>query len=178
MTPIDSLKKLAEAATPGPWVWRQHKISKEIDLAAPHGGGTIVMDFCRQGMQQAQPRFAITMDDEPRGRRGGILVEASALIERNPEKLLRHPDAEWIAAANPLEILSLIERVRAAEEIVIEHAAMLKLLETIDDIWRDGRDNAPEHRCYVDGALEDWMKEIPVVLNSVNVRHAALTKEN
>lgn len=109
------LREAAEKATPGPWQWRQHKVSKEIDLAAPHGGGTIVMDFCRQGMHMAQPRFAVTLDDQPRGKRGGVLVPAKELIDRDSFNLLRHPDAEFIAASNPAIILSLLDALDGAE---------------------------------------------------------------
>ena len=41
--------------TPGPWGWygNQHGIA----LATDHGGRRYVMDFVRQGMRGAQPRF-------------------------------------------------------------------------------------------------------------------------
>lgn len=91
--------ELGKAATPGPWNWREARGSRRIDLAAPHGGGSVVMDFARNGMQGAEPRFAVCMDGQPRGRRGGILRSASELVKADPDGLLRHPDALLIAAA-------------------------------------------------------------------------------
>lgn len=111
---IRALLDAAAKATPGPWEWRQNRMTTHIDLAAPHGGGTVVMDFARKGMQGAEPRFGVSIDDEPRGRRGGILVGASELIDRDPDKLLRHPDAEWIAAASPDVVASLARIALAA----------------------------------------------------------------
>ena len=69
-----------------------------IDLAAPHGGGTIVMEFVRKGMQGAEPRFAICLDGQPRGKRGGVLVGMTEL----KQKKIDHPDALLIAAAPDL----------------------------------------------------------------------------
>lgn len=76
------------------------------------------MDFSRHGMKGAQPRFALCPDGLPRGKRGGILYSASELIEADPDKVLRHPDADWIAAANPsavLELIAEVERLRAMQ---------------------------------------------------------------
>jgi len=87
--------------TPGPWAWMQSG-NGYIDLATPHSGRLIVMDFVRHGMQRAQPRFAVTGDDQPRGRRGGLLCTASELIAQHPAALLDHPDATLIAAAPDL----------------------------------------------------------------------------
>lgn len=37
-------------------------------------------------------------------------------------------------------------------------------LEAVYDIWRDGRDNAPEHRAYTSGALEAEMEGLPAAI--------------
>lgn len=118
MTPIrlSEIERLAREATPGPWYWRQSNMGR-IELAAPHGGGTVVMDFARYGMHGAVPRFAVCDDDKPRGKRGGVLEPADKLIRANPDGMLTHPDAEWIASCNPQTVLKLIEVARAANAV-------------------------------------------------------------
>lgn len=85
-------------STPGPWYWHEDSNGR-LSLRTPDRGQLIVMDFARQGMQAAEPRFAhwdgIT-EGEPRGRRGGILKgepEGHAGV---------HPDARLIASAPDL----------------------------------------------------------------------------
>lgn len=115
--------------TPGPWDWRIGSHGR-IDLAAPHGGGTTVMDFVRHGMQRAQPRFGITLDNEPRGYRGGVLVELTELVAKDRDGLLRHPDALLIAAAPDL-LAACVALVAARDGLVsgmadrTDHAAAL-----------------------------------------------------
>ncbi len=89
---------LLETTTPGEWLWIERH-SGLLEIAAPHGGGTTVMDFQRKGMRGAEPRFGVCHDGQPRGKRGGILVGASELMANDPNKMLRHPDAELIIAA-------------------------------------------------------------------------------
>jgi len=103
--------------TPGPWAWMQRGYGY-IDLATPHSGRLIVMDFVRHGMQRAQPRFAVTGDDQPRGRRGGLLCTASELIAQHPAALLDHPDATLIAAApDLLEALTAVLDAHSANTL-------------------------------------------------------------
>lgn len=94
MTDTAALRALIAGATPLSWSWHTDS-SGNVSLSAPHGGRTIVMDFARRGMQRGQPRFAISGDDQPRGRRGGILVDADKL----PGGIADHPDARLIVAA-------------------------------------------------------------------------------
>lgn len=94
---LDNVLALAEIATPGEWRW-VHR-SDRLEIAAPHGGGTTVMDFVRKGMNGAQPRFGISLDGQPRGKRGGIMVTATELMESDADNQLRHPDAELLIAA-------------------------------------------------------------------------------
>lgn len=112
-TPNEALRKLAEAATPGPWAWMQSGRGS-VDLATPHSGRLIVMDFVRKGMQSAEPRFAIVDGQQFRGRKGGILYTATEIMQRN-DGLLAHPDAEFIAAANPAKVIELLDRIDRLE---------------------------------------------------------------
>ena len=79
--------------TPGPWYWHQDHAGR-TSIRTPDRGNLIVMDFCRKGMQGAEPRFAHwtgMAEGAPRGRMGGIL-----------ESGLNHADARLIAAAPDL----------------------------------------------------------------------------
>jgi hypothetical protein len=91
--------------------------SGAVDLATPHSGRLIVMDFVRHGMHGAQPRFAVMDDNLPRGRRGGILYSAAELIKKHPDQLLSHPDACLIAAAP--DLLAALERVLSHERDIV-----------------------------------------------------------
>lgn len=98
MTPdLQALIELSEKATPGPWGWRNRH--GQIEIAAPHGGGTVVMGFVRDGMRGAQPVFGVSLDGLPRGKRGGILRSAKDLIADDPDGELSHPDAQFMVAA-------------------------------------------------------------------------------
>lgn len=59
------LRKIAEAATPGPWQWFGNTKMHEVYLATPDRGRLLVMDFARWGMGGAQPRFQVRIDDVP-----------------------------------------------------------------------------------------------------------------
>lgn len=87
------------AHTPGPWDWFATDGGR-FHIATPDRGHLVVMDFARCGMHGAQPRFAVMDDDLPRGRRGGILVDAKEIIAKHGK--LDHPDATLIVAAPDL----------------------------------------------------------------------------
>lgn len=91
------LLALSEKATPGPWEWRNRH--GQIEIAAPHGGGTVVMGFVRDGHRNGQPVFGVSLDGAPRGRCGGILRSAKDLIAEDPDGELTHPDALFMVAA-------------------------------------------------------------------------------
>lgn len=81
--------------TPGPWGWLM--IGNRLLLGTPDRGCLIVMDFVRDGMQGAAPRFsdwAGRSDGEPRERFGGLMRPLS--------ELGGHADARLIAAAPDL----------------------------------------------------------------------------
>lgn len=123
------LLAIVEKATPGPWFWRLSS-SGRIDLSAPHGGGTTVMDFARKGLQGAQPRFAICFDGQPRGKRGGIMQTAVEIMEDN-NGLLRNDDAEAIAA---LPDLATELRALADENLALRaEVERLKVPKLLDD---------------------------------------------
>ena len=70
-------------STPGPWYWQVNKHS--IRLMTPKNGNCVVMDFVRQGMQGAQPRFS-DRGDRPLG---GIMHPASEIdLDKNPDARL------------------------------------------------------------------------------------------
>lgn len=78
--------------TPGPWEWFEDGYGRRR-LQTPDRGRLVVMDFVRSGMQGAAPRFAEMDDDQPRGRRGGIMRAVDPWT---------HPDGKLIAAAPDL----------------------------------------------------------------------------
>ena len=104
--------------TPGPWGWFG-SAKRGMYLATLDSGRTFVMDFVRQGMEGAQPRF----------QRGNVMEKAAELavfevaphvvgvtaakreggVYRDDIIAIDHPDARLIAAAPELyEALSEI----------------------------------------------------------------------
>lgn len=79
--------------TPGPWDWYGNR--NGVYLATPNRGHLIVMDFVRNGLQSAVPRFAIWKGEE-RERMGGLMKRADEI------DLSQHPDARLIKAAPDL----------------------------------------------------------------------------
>lgn len=78
--------------TAGPWEWRKFGHGAWA-LVTVGRGCIIVMDFVRQGMNSAQPRFGRRSESD----KGGIMVPADKL-----EDLDRHPDACLLKAAPDL----------------------------------------------------------------------------
>jgi hypothetical protein len=120
---LAAIQARADAATSGPWHWAGNVDSRHIYLAnwVPGMGRCTVMDFSRWGMQEARPRFADdnfmmknadtmpVFEVSPRStRRDDPAVYRADLIG------IRHPDAEFIAAART-DVPALVARVRADE---------------------------------------------------------------
>lgn len=103
---METERKLVLRHTRAPWIWHRNG-SKNLALCTPNRGLLYVMDFVRQGMAGAQPRFAV-WDGEQRERHGGLMYKSSEI------DLDAHPDARLIEAA-PL----LLE---ALKDLVDRHA--------------------------------------------------------
>lgn len=137
---ISAIRKRANAATPGPWRWRGNVDVRNIHLASVASGLNEVMDCARWGMQQARPRFA----NPERFRSDGRLVgswmqdaEQFAIFQVCPDATsrddprvyrgdiigLRHPDAEFIAAARQDidDLLAYIAHLETSVETTAQH---------------------------------------------------------
>lgn len=124
---LQAIRDRAQAATPGPWEWHGNVDSHNLRLATwnrrkGHGEYT-VMDFVRHGMQGAQPRFInerSCMDkasDDPMP----VYQVCPTCTDRKDQRVyrgdivgLRHPDAEFIAAA-PQDVQDLLAHIRHQE---------------------------------------------------------------
>ncbi len=90
--------------TPGPWCWRQ--LGNTPVLCTQHHGCLIVMDFVRNGMQNAIARMS-----DRRDCLGGIMHKMELT------DLDSHPDARLIRAAP--ELLAAAEAVLAAGDCLV-----------------------------------------------------------
>jgi len=113
------IKALAVTTTPGPWYWENNVKCIGVRLYTPKCGHSLVMDFVRQGMQSAQPRFS----DRCGQPLGGVMIDAMRL------DLDTHPDAQLIAAAP--ELLTEVIFLRAE-------------VERLSDSWISVEDRLPE----------------------------------
>ena len=95
MTNINELRRLAQAATPGPWkACRNHEC---------YEGAYFEIDPEDESEYAAKPFTRIEA-------RTGVVAAAHDLFEFDRE------DAEFIAAANPVTINELLDRIEAAEK--------------------------------------------------------------
>lgn len=107
---LDRLAELDAEATEGPWGWKGHRSRGGMFLGALHSGFLDVMDFVRQGMNGAQPRFQVDH----------LMTKAEdlAVLEvtyRDAIKDIDHPDARIIyEARNALP--ALLTAARCAQE--------------------------------------------------------------
>ena len=103
------LRVVADAATPGPWRWRNAGETYLIGAAT-----RIVMAFTRMGMQGAQPQF---------NRGDGLLYDAGK------ENLNDFPDAAHIATFDPPTVLTLLDEVERLTDDSKAQGAMIRELE-------------------------------------------------
>lgn len=128
---LNELRRIAEAATPGPWHWAGNADNHQLYLATwiKGAGRCQVMDFERWGMQGAIPRF---LDDESlmmQTAKNRLVFEVArnqGLPDGTPRshpKVYRadvvdvmHPNAEFIATFDPPTVLALLSRLEQAEQ--------------------------------------------------------------
>jgi len=110
---LAELRRLAEAATPGPWAWSGSvKYGMYLAHWRPGWGQCTVMDFVRHGMSGAQPRFA---DERSHMGHKAVDIAVREVPYRDDVVALDHPDARWLAAASPDVVLALLDRIEALE---------------------------------------------------------------
>jgi hypothetical protein len=112
---LDRLRKVAEAATPGPWRWGGW-LKGPMYLCTVDRGRRFVMQFDRLGMRDAQPVFQqYDVDGKSLG-----MVQARELAVRERDYRddiidIDNPDARFMAAADPTVVLALLDVAEAAE---------------------------------------------------------------
>lgn len=107
--------RLGRDATPGKWAWFGNTDAKSIYLATVDRGRVFVMDFVRWGKSGAAPRFngILGMKRADEYAVYEVCLEAKS---RDDERVYRadfhdigHPDARYIAFANPENARTLAE---------------------------------------------------------------------
>ncbi|MGO2030615.1 MAG: ead/Ea22-like family protein [Glutamicibacter ardleyensis] len=143
MKDLTDLRKIAEQATPGPWHWSGNADNRQLYLATwiKGAGRCQVMDFERWGMQRAVPRF---LDDDSLMMETAkdLMVYEVARNQNLPDETprshpqvyradvvdVRHPNARFMAAANPETVLALITRLEQAErDLVVVRESQKKI---------------------------------------------------
>ena len=113
--------------TPGQWRWTKQFTGQ---WALMTGRSLLVMDFVRQGMNGAQPRFS-DRNGEPRG---GLMHKAEDL------DLATHPDATLIAAApDLLEACKGVDEVYAALQSALPVIAGTSSFDVVTEAVRKAR---------------------------------------
>lgn len=107
---LDRLEALAEAATPGPWYWKQTKL--DINLVARTEWSPIVLGFGRWGMHGAQP-----------------LVQGDGLMfaKGSEIRVSEHRDMAFIAAAREAvpQLIAEVRQLRKVAEAQRRFSGML-----------------------------------------------------
>lgn len=113
----DTLRKLAEAATPGPWE-HVHYLSGTQNVEFPGSRGVCVVDQVKDysgtdvaSLVQCLPRRHIAVDHRPEDR--GLEYD-----------IQRAANGKFIAAANPTAVIALLDEITALR-------AKVKALETL-----------------------------------------------
>lgn len=109
----EQIRQMLDAATKGPWLWRVG-LRPDCEAYLMGGGGNLVMDFVRRGMQRAIARFNV----------GGIMHRADEIAvplkgqEHNAawNSTLTHPDAVLIQEAPTIIDQLLKENARLRQE--------------------------------------------------------------
>lgn len=98
------------------WFWhgygsRTNRNHAQVELSywAPQWGVTNLMSFRRRGMTGAEPAF---YSDGMRAESLEPFIEYEQTY-RDDIKAIRHPVAEWIAAADPATVLELLDALEA-----------------------------------------------------------------
>lgn len=168
---LTELRRLAEAATPGPWWWGGHKNRNAggpvLTTSMPGYGWVTVMDSARCGMRGAQPRFR----NEHMVMVDSIDLAVQQVSYRDDIKEIDHPDARYIAAADPSTVLALldeIDRLRAlsvappttppAGEVARRREAA-GLLPACDSCGTTGAEDNELIRCEEDGTVYHYCEE-------------------
>lgn len=151
--PYADLRRLAPEATPGPWRWWGHD-GRTIALTTRGYGIAAVMAFARLGMQEAQPVF-YKRSTKPEGGYidGGKFRKAMDIAVRERDyrtdiAKLDHPDAEWIAAADPTTVSALIAERDALADILDAVRAVHGPVDTEAEFYcHDERGDAADEGC-------------------------------
>jgi hypothetical protein len=112
---LAEMRRIEQAATEGPWLWR-YPVGGMPTLVSPPNGQCLIIDAVRSGMQRATMRFAIREK-----KRGGIMCHAEEFF-LNPGRHIpdfqepNNPDMEFMSAARTAlpELLTVVEMYRAA----------------------------------------------------------------
>lgn len=139
MTDLNELKKLAEAATPGPWscpIEDHDSIAAQVEFIERPGGLAL------------SAVWLASVDQENRGD-----YDSERCFSQEAEN-----DRRFIAAANPTTVLDLIARLERAEKALEQAAVFLDIndLSVITSVF--ARDIGGIKRCQAP-ELAAWLKE-------------------
>ncbi|MDQ0100474.1 hypothetical protein J2T10_000093 [Paenarthrobacter nicotinovorans] len=137
-TLLEPIQNRLNAATPGPWHWRNTS-----DVYLMGARTRVVMGFARMGMQGAQPQF---------------VNEDGLFIDAGKENLHAIPDAAFIANA-PTDQARLLAAVQAVAELPHEDYCCTKGcpgfgLATCGNVHKSGDEcDGSECSCFMSGPL-------------------------
>lgn len=125
MTDLSELEKLARAATPGPWRWEVSLSARQVELCGgpPKSGfgkfDHSVISFKRWGMGGAAPVFWSWDGHLGKPQRADDVAVPVEGREHHAAwfRDIDHPNAAYIAAANPATILALIAASRERDAL-------------------------------------------------------------
>lgn len=125
VTDIEAIRERVKAADSGPWMWRGpiDHIGPRLVTRNSHRGEHTILDFCRVGMQGAQPRFQRPDGLMDRANTPGLAIfevcpEAvtpdDPRVYRNDVMGFRNGNADFIANSRQDvdDLLNLVDRLR------------------------------------------------------------------